>query len=157
MASKQANPDDQASKGKSALPPACPRCELTKQQFNRTILNYQKAYRKKVEGLKTELKAMRTNNTQLQKQVNQLKSIARVHAPSIAIGLLIGLAAHGKLGKLFSRFWGKRSADTGSGSGTASVENKDEGAQTAGVDNRESGSQTAYVESKETGAQTATA
>lgn len=38
-------------------------------QMNRTIQNYQKAYRKKVEGLKTELVSTRADNQQLRSQV----------------------------------------------------------------------------------------
>lgn len=62
-------------------------------QFNRTIQNYQKAYRKKVEGLKVELKSTRNEKAALQKQVKQLKSIYRVHVPSMAVGALIGIFA----------------------------------------------------------------
>eukprot|EP00955_Chlamydomonas_euryale_P101861 365377-Chlamydomonas_euryale.AAC.36 len=58
-------------------------------QFTRTIQNYQKAYRKKVEGLKTELKTSRTANTRLSKQVKRLKSFKRLHVPSIAVGALV--------------------------------------------------------------------
>lgn len=82
-----------AARGQSAMPPPCPRCELTKSQFTRTIQNYQKAYRKKVEGLKTELKTTRTANTKLAKQVKGLRSWTRFHAPSMAVGMAVGAAA----------------------------------------------------------------
>ncbi len=75
-------------------------------QFNRTIQNYQKAYRKKVEGLKTELKATRNTNDALRKQVKDLQSIIRLHIPSILLGLGIGVAAKtysATIKKLFSR------------------------------------------------------
>ncbi len=62
-------------------------------QFTRTIQNYQKAYRKKVEGLKTELKTSRNTNARLTKQVKRLKSVFRVHLPSIGVGLLLGAVA----------------------------------------------------------------
>lgn len=114
--------DDKPGPGKSALPPACPRCELMKgqvrhkqrishwgkhaarackflltcscrdaMQFTKTIQNYQKAYRKKVEGLKTELKTSRTANTRLTKQVKQLKSITRLHLPSLVLGAAVAV------------------------------------------------------------------
>lgn len=41
-------------------------------QMTRTIQNYQKAYRKKVEGLKTELYTTRADNSHLRKQVRPL-------------------------------------------------------------------------------------
>ncbi len=59
-------------------------------QFTRTVQNYQKAYRKKVEGLKAELKSTRSSNTQLQRQVKDLKGFKRVHLPSLAVGVLAG-------------------------------------------------------------------
>mmetsp|Transcript_21819 Transcript_21819/g.37249 ORF Transcript_21819/g.37249 Transcript_21819/m.37249 type:complete len:172 (+) Transcript_21819:90-605(+) len=82
--------DDDGPRNKMAMPPQCPRCESTKSQFTRTIQNYQKAYRKKVEGLKTELKSTRNTNDSLRKQVRQLKSITRVHGPSLIVGALAG-------------------------------------------------------------------
>jgi hypothetical protein len=106
--------DQEAKGGKSALPPQCPRCELTKNQvslsckskprnfqtcinhsfqllqFTRTIQNFQKAYRKKVEGLKSELKTTRSANSRLSKQVQQLRSLSRIHVPSLIIGCISG-------------------------------------------------------------------
>jgi ferric-dicitrate binding protein FerR (iron transport regulator) len=81
-------------------------------QFNRTIQNYQKAYRKKVEGLKTELKATRNTNEALRRQVRQLKSATRVHIPSLAVGLAVGLAGIW-LPRLRSYFTGKQQQQRG--------------------------------------------
>lgn len=61
--------------------------------MNRTIQNYQKAYRKKVEGLKTELTSTRADNSQLRSQVRRLRRRKAVHAPSLFIGGLIGVLA----------------------------------------------------------------
>ena len=107
---------DDAGRSRFALPPACPRCELTKSQvgrahqlihkhpegkhdsmcrkqaprlplqMNRTIQNYQKAYRKKVEGLKTELNSVRADNQHLKKQVKSLRRKRLTHLPSLLIG-----------------------------------------------------------------------
>lgn len=82
------------SQSKSAVPPACPRCEVTKSQFNRTIQNYQKAFRKKVEGLKVELKSSRSDTRKLQKKVNQLSSWTRVHIPSLLAGAVFGVSGY---------------------------------------------------------------
>lgn len=60
-------------------------------QFNKVIQNYQKAYRKKVEGLKTELKATRNTIDLLRGQVKDLKKVTRVHIPSLAVGVLAGV------------------------------------------------------------------
>eukprot|EP00197_Chlamydomonas_leiostraca_P002504 CAMPEP_0202857276 /NCGR_PEP_ID=MMETSP1391-20130828/283_1 /ASSEMBLY_ACC=CAM_ASM_000867 /TAXON_ID=1034604 /ORGANISM="Chlamydomonas leiostraca, Strain SAG 11-49" /LENGTH=127 /DNA_ID=CAMNT_0049536061 /DNA_START=12 /DNA_END=395 /DNA_ORIENTATION=+ len=105
-----AKPDEGAAKGpekgSSPLPPQCPRCELTKTQFNRTIQNYQKAYRKKVEGLKTELQAVRNTNASLRKQVKRLKSVVRVHVPSVVVGVVAGALVRNywpSIKKLFQR------------------------------------------------------
>lgn len=54
--------------------------------MNRTIQNYQKAYRKKVEGLKQELSSVRADNTHLRGQVRRLRRQRLVHAPSLAVG-----------------------------------------------------------------------
>lgn len=51
--------------------------------MNRTIQNYQKAYRKKVEGLKQELSSVRADNTHLRGQVRRLRRQRLVHAPSL--------------------------------------------------------------------------
>jgi hypothetical protein len=58
--------------------------------MNRTITNYQKAYRKKVEGLKVELSAARTDNSRLKAEVRRLRRKKVVHVPSLALGLLGG-------------------------------------------------------------------
>eukprot|EP00775_Hariotina_reticulata_P010265 gene10265-10424_t len=76
----------EGGKGRFAAPPACPRCDLTKSQMNRTIQNYQKAYRKKVEGLKQELSTVRADNQHLRSQVRRLRKKRLVHAPSLAVG-----------------------------------------------------------------------
>jgi hypothetical protein len=82
-------------------------------QFTRTIQNYQKAYRKKVEGLKTELRAVRNTNESLRRQVRGLKGILRVHVPSVALGVAAGvlIKAHWKA----IRQWltNRRSASSG--------------------------------------------
>lgn len=62
-------------------------------QMNRTILNYQKAYRKKVEGLKQELKTTRAEKEQLHSQIQRLKGLANVHLPSLATGALLSVLA----------------------------------------------------------------
>lgn len=59
--------------------------------MNRTIQNYQKAYRKKVEGLKTELVSTRADNQQLRSQVRRLRRTKLVHPPSAVAGLVIGV------------------------------------------------------------------
>jgi hypothetical protein len=55
-------------------------------QMNRTIQNYQKAYRKKVEGLKTEISSVRADNQHLKKQVKSLRRKRLTHLPSLVIG-----------------------------------------------------------------------
>lgn len=54
-------------------------------QFTRTIQNYQKAYRKKVEGLKTELKATRNTNDSLRKQVRPSKAVSCTTQPDLSM------------------------------------------------------------------------
>ncbi len=44
-----------------------------------------------MEGLKTELKSSRNAQAQLQKQVKRLKSAVRVHLPSVAVGVVVGV------------------------------------------------------------------
>jgi hypothetical protein len=61
--------------------------------MTRTITNYQKAYRKKVEGLKIELSAARTDNSRLKSDVRRLRRRKVLHAPSLALGLLGGWLA----------------------------------------------------------------
>ncbi|GBF89156.1 hypothetical protein Rsub_01873 [Raphidocelis subcapitata] len=88
---EEAQDPDSMGKGRFAAPPPCPRCELTKGQMNRTIQNYQKAYRKKVEGLKTELVSTRADNQQLRSQVRRLRRRKLVHAPSVIVGAAVGV------------------------------------------------------------------
>lgn len=58
--------------------------------MNRTIQNYQKAYRKKVEGLKQELTTVRSDNQHLRSQVRKLRRKRLLHAPSLAVGGALG-------------------------------------------------------------------
>jgi uncharacterized coiled-coil DUF342 family protein len=60
--------------------------------MNRTIQNYQKAYRKKVEGLKTELATVRADNGQLKQQVKRLRRKQWTHLPSMALGAALAAA-----------------------------------------------------------------
>lgn len=62
--------------------------------MNRTIQNYQKAYRKKVEGLKQELSTTRSDNTHLRTQVRRLRKKRLLHAPSIMVGAAVGFCAN---------------------------------------------------------------
>jgi CRISPR/Cas system CMR subunit Cmr4 (Cas7 group RAMP superfamily) len=57
--------------------------------MNRTIQNYQKAYRKKVEGLKQELTTVRADNSHLRSQVRRLRRKRLLHAPSLAVGAAV--------------------------------------------------------------------
>jgi type II secretory pathway pseudopilin PulG len=59
-------------------------------QMNRTIQNYQKAYRKKVEGLKQELSTVRADNAHLRSQVRRLRRTRLLHAPSLVAGAAVG-------------------------------------------------------------------
>ena len=61
--------------------------------MNRTIQNYQKAYRKKVEGLKQELGTVRADNQHLRSQVRRLRRKRLLHAPSMLVGAGLGLLA----------------------------------------------------------------
>lgn len=61
--------------------------------MNRTIQNYQKAYRKKVEGLKQELSTTRSDNTHLRSQVRRLRKKRLLHAPSLLVGAAVGFFA----------------------------------------------------------------
>jgi hypothetical protein len=56
-----------------------------------------------VEGLKTELKTSRATIGRLSKQVRGLKSITRVHLPSLVIGALVGVGLVKLLGLLKAR------------------------------------------------------
>jgi hypothetical protein len=108
-------------------------CAFPSVQFTRTIQNYQKAYRKKVEGMKTELKSSRNANSKLTKQVKQLKSLTRVHLPSMAIGLLAGSLAV----KLLGRFL-KRGAKSAAPSSESDEDQEQETTQTTDADAPES-------------------
>jgi hypothetical protein len=71
--------------------------------MNRTIQNYQKAYRKKVEGLKQELGTVRADNTHLRAQVRRLRRKRLVQAPSLVVGAVLGV-----LGTRLVRLWQQR-------------------------------------------------
>ncbi|KAI8476441.1 MAG: hypothetical protein J3K34DRAFT_258782 [Monoraphidium minutum] len=113
---------DSAGKGRFAAPPPCPRCELTKSQMNRTIQNYQKAYRKKVEGLKTELISTRADNSQLRAQVRRLRRRKFVHAPSLAIGAVVGVLAAERVWQLLAAVRRKLPRRGGGGGDAAPAE-----------------------------------
>ena len=49
--------------------------------------------------MQTELKASRTANGRLVKQVKSLKSVARIHLPSLVVGAVIGAVAYKLLGR----------------------------------------------------------
>ncbi|KAG2422236.1 hypothetical protein HXX76_016189 [Chlamydomonas incerta] len=73
----------------SAAPPPCPRCELVKSQCTKTVINYQKSHRKKVEALRSELKASRQREQRLQRQLRFYKATFRV-VPGAAIIAAVG-------------------------------------------------------------------
>ncbi|PNH05212.1 hypothetical protein TSOC_008548 [Tetrabaena socialis] len=73
----------------SGAPPPCPRCELVKSQCTKTVLNYQKSHRKKMEALRTELKSSRQQVERLQGQLRAYKSAARL-LPGVAAVLVGG-------------------------------------------------------------------
>ncbi|KAG2440614.1 hypothetical protein HYH02_010193 [Chlamydomonas schloesseri] len=73
----------------SAAPPPCPRCELVKSQCTKTVINYQKSHRKKVEALRSELKASRLREQRLQRQLRFYKATFRV-VPGAAIIAAVG-------------------------------------------------------------------
>lgn len=81
---------DQSGKGKSPMPPPCPRCEQTKTQFSKAVANYQRVYMRKVDGLKMELGSVRRDRDRLQTQNNRLR---RSTLFTFAVGLGIGLVA----------------------------------------------------------------
>lgn len=72
--------------------------------MNRTIQNYQKAYRKKVEGLKQELGTVRADNQHLRSQVRRLRRKRLLHAPSMLVGASLGVLGF----KLVQRLWQQR-------------------------------------------------
>ena len=53
--------------------------------------------------IQTELKASRTANGRLVKQVKSLKSVARIHLPSVVVGAAIGALAFRFLGRFIPR------------------------------------------------------
>ncbi|PNW83663.1 hypothetical protein CHLRE_05g238364v5 [Chlamydomonas reinhardtii] len=73
----------------SAAPPPCPRCELVKSQCTKTVINYQKSHRKKVEALRSELKASRQREQRLQRQLRFYKATFRL-VPGAAIVAAVG-------------------------------------------------------------------
>jgi mannitol-specific phosphotransferase system IIBC component len=77
--------------------------------MNRTIQNYQKAYRKKVEGLKQELATVRADNTHLRSQVRRLRRKRLLHAPSLVVGAAVGFLVT----KLVQRLKQQRQQDNG--------------------------------------------
>lgn len=83
---------------------------MTKAQFTRTIQNYQKAYRKKVQGLKTELISTRASVTKLNKKVTALNSFKRIHLPSLIIGVAVGFLAKKLLGTFLKKGAGAKKA-----------------------------------------------
>jgi hypothetical protein len=72
--------------------------------MNRTIQNYQKAYRKKVEGLKQELGTVRADNQHLRSQVRRLRRKRLLQVPSMLVGATLGVLAS----KLVQRLWQQR-------------------------------------------------
>jgi hypothetical protein len=89
---------DSLKRTKYAAPPPCPRCELTRNQMQRTVHNYQKAYRKKVEGLKVELGSARGDAALLRERVRRLQRRRLLHTPALVLGAALGwlAARHGK-------------------------------------------------------------
>lgn len=85
-----APPTDPDRQTRFATPPACPKCEMTKNQMTRAVQNYQKAYRKKVDGLKLELRTTRSECKSLRASVDRLRRRGRIHAPSLLLGGLAG-------------------------------------------------------------------
>jgi hypothetical protein len=77
--------------------------------MNRTIQNYQKAYRKKVEGLKQELSTVRADNQHLRAQVRRLRRKRLLHAPSMLVGACAALAG----ARLLQRLWAQQRQQDG--------------------------------------------
>eukprot|EP00877_Chromochloris_zofingiensis_P011044 jgi/Chrzof1/6193/Cz17g15020.t1 len=88
-------------------------------QMNRTIQNYQKAYRKKVEGLKAELGNVRSDNQQLKTQVKKLRRSKLVSAPSLLVGGALGFLI-GKYASRLLRRLQRRAPSDNQGPATAS-------------------------------------
>lgn len=90
-------------------------------QCTRTVMNYQKAHRKKIDALRTELRASRSQTEQLQMQVRRLRSIVRIHLPSVAVGAALGLVGQ-RLWKLFQdRKRKPRASSSGAGDAAAAA------------------------------------
>ena len=85
--------------------------------MNRTVQNYQKAYRKKVEGLKAELTSVRGDATQLRATVKRLRRRKLAHAPSLAIGGALGWLAAKHLPALLKALRARLENRGGSGGG----------------------------------------
>lgn len=85
--------DDRADtgRGKSALPPPCPRCEQTKSQFVKTMQNYKRAYAKKLDSARTDLSKTRAENEKMRRENRRLRS--SWHLPTLALGVVIGALA----------------------------------------------------------------
>jgi len=66
--------------------------------MQRTVHNYQKAYRKKVEGLKIELGAARGDAALLRERARRMQRRRLLHAPALALGAAVGwlAAQHGR-------------------------------------------------------------
>jgi hypothetical protein len=66
--------------------------------MQRTVHNYQKAYRKKVEGLKVELGSARGDAALLRERVRRLQRRRLLDAPALALGAALGwlAARHGR-------------------------------------------------------------
>ncbi|KAG2488686.1 hypothetical protein HYH03_012687 [Edaphochlamys debaryana] len=73
----------------NAAPPPCPRCELVKSQATKTVINYQKSHRRKVEALRAELKSSRQQVQRLQGQLR----FYRFATKAIPAAALLGGAA----------------------------------------------------------------
>jgi len=85
--------------------------------MNRTIQNYQKAYRKKVEGLKTELISTRADNQQLRTSVRRLRRNRYVQAPSLVIGGVVGVLVADRVKDLLRRLRRRLKGEGGGSSG----------------------------------------
>jgi len=70
------------------VPPHLPYTVLLVAQMNRTIQNYQKAYRKKVEGLKAELVSTRADNNHLRSQVGSDQCLDNIMTCHGTIGVM---------------------------------------------------------------------
>eukprot|EP00798_Chlamydomonas_sp_ICE-L_P022902 gene22902-30078_t len=111
------------SKSKNSVPP-CPKCQLTKSEYERTLANYQKAYRKKVDSVKIELLTTRNQVKSLKGQVLSLKRWSRMHLPSLAAGILLSLLVKKLAGKFMQKK--KPAGDDDDGEGEEDEEEEEE-------------------------------